>query len=241
MSTSLLSHRLPLVSILFLASFFASIPDCSARDEEKPDPDPARFMDAIKTFEESDRESPPVPGGLLFVGSSSIRRWDLEPYFPQLDVLNRGFGGSQLSDVIHYVDEVITPYQPRLIVFYEGDNDLSAGKSAERVRDDLFKLLDLLRTKSPESTLLFLSIKPSPARRELWPEMQRANSLIKRAAEQDSHLQYVDVATPMLSPDGSFRPELYVEDELHMNEKGYAIWASVLNPILESPPTAPGN
>jgi lysophospholipase L1-like esterase len=206
--------------------------------EEPMDPDPSRFSDEIQAFEEADRRARPSPGGILFLGSSSIRRWDLAESFPGLDALNRGFGGSQLSDVIALADRVIAPYGPRAIVLYAGDNDIAAGKSADRVLDDVLRLARFVRGAAPEASLVFLSIKPSPAREEHWPEMRRANALIERASESDDRLVFVDVATPMLGPGGRMRPELYVEDRLHLSEEGYATWVEALTPTLQSPPIA---
>ncbi|RUL87680.1 GDSL-type esterase/lipase family protein [Tautonia sociabilis] len=226
----------PIRSLLIaLASFgLGAIPGATARagQDAPPDPDPSRFSKEIEAFELADRQRPPSPGGILFVGSSSIRRWDLEASFPEIEVTNRGFGGSQLSDAIHFADRIIAPHRPRLIVLYEGDNDINAGKSAERVRDDLLRLADRCRSIAPEATLIVLSIKPSPARADLWPEMQRANALFKRLAAEHDRIDFVDVASPLLGPGGEMRPELYVEDELHLNDLGYAQWAEVLRPIL---------
>jgi lysophospholipase L1-like esterase len=194
--------------------------------EEPMDPDPSRFSDEIQAFEEADRRARPSPGGILFLGSSSIRRWDLAESFPGLD------------DLIALADRVIAPYGPRAIVLYAGDNDIAAGKSADRVLDDVLRLARFVRGAAPEASLVFLSIKPSPAREEHWPEMRRANALIERASESDDRLVFVDVATPMLGPGGRMRPELYVEDRLHLSDEGYATWVEALTPTLQSPPIA---
>ncbi|QDV33416.1 hypothetical protein ElP_12870 [Tautonia plasticadhaerens] len=204
------------------------------------DPDPMRFSDEIRAFEEADESSPPAPGQVLFVGSSSIRRWDLSGSFTRLDALNRGFGGSQLSDVLHFADRVIGPYRPRAIVLYAGDNDIKGGKTAERVREDVLRLARRIRELAPDALVHFLAIKPSPSRAEFWPEMRRANALIEQASRSDDRLNYVDVATPMLGPDGEMRPELYVEDRLHLSGEGYDLWADVLAPHLRKP-GPPGN
>lgn len=202
------------------------------------DPDPMRFSDEIRAFEEADAASPQAPGQVLFVGSSSIKRWDLTTSFPRLDALNRGFGGSQLSDVIHFADRVIAPYDPRLIVLYAGDNDIAAGKSAERVRDDVLLLARIVGKMAPDAPVLFLAIKPSPSREDDWPEMRRANTLIANASESVDHLVFIDIATPMLGPDDEMRPELYVEDELHLSREGYELWTKVLTPHLDSSPAS---
>jgi lysophospholipase L1-like esterase len=225
-------------SFLVLVSSLLGLADAGLASQQPADPDPARFADEIRAFEASDRTTAPAPGQILFVGSSSIRRWDLEESFPGLDTLNRGFGGSQLSDVISFADRVITPYAPRAVVLYAGDNDIAAGKSADRVCDDVLRLARIVREEAPEASLIFLAIKPSLAREELWPEMKRANALIEHAFESDNRLVFADVATPMIGPGGRMEPELYVEDGLHLSAKGYEIWAKTLAPILQSPPIA---
>lgn len=207
--------------------------DRAKGSEEPPDPDPGRFLDSIEAFEEADRDEPPEPGQILFLGSSSIRRWNLDAFFPGLDTLNRGFGGSQLSDVIHFADRVVSPYHPRVIVAYAGDNDLNAGKSPGRVARDFQTLCDRISDHAPESRILFLAIKPSIARRLLWDEIQRANDLIHQACDASDRLEFIDVASPMLDPEGEMRPSLYVDDGLHLSDEGYELWARTLAPALE--------
>lgn len=204
------------------------------RGEETPDPDPSRFLEEIETFEEADRTQPPAPGQILFLGSSSIRRWDLESSFPGLDALNRGFGGSQLSDVIHYADRVVSPYHPRMIVVYAGDNDISAGKSPERVCRDFQTLCERISEHSPDARILYLAIKPSLARKHLWNEIQQANELINRVCASSDRLEFIDVAAPMLDPLGEMQPSLYVDDGLHLSDAGYNLWARTLTPALST-------
>ena len=221
-----------LVLVTSAAAFFDDPP--ASGEPEADDPDPGRFAGEIRDFERADLEAPPEPGGVVFVGSSSIKRWDLDASFPDLGALNRGFGGSHLSDVAFYANRVVRPYRPGFVVVYAGDNDIAAGKTPEQVRDDFEGLSRMIWEASPEATIAFLSIKPSPARWEHWPAMEQANDLIERACAGDDRLVYVDVASPMLGPDGRPRPELFVEDELHLNDRGYELWVEALRPALEA-------
>ena len=206
-------------------------PSASAQafGDEVDDPDPGRFEEAISEF--GDEAAP--PGGVLFVGSSSIRRWDLERSFPGLDAINRGFGGSQLSDAIHYADRIIIPPRPRLILLYEGDNDLAFEKSPAQIRDDFRELADRVLGALPETHLVFLTIKPSPARWERWPAMQRTNHLIAEVCDTDDRLEVLDVGAALLGDDGRPRLELFRDDGLHLNEAGYDRWADVVRPLLD--------
>ncbi|MEW4567615.1 SGNH/GDSL hydrolase family protein [Tautonia sp. JC769] len=204
-----------------------------------PDPAPSRFAGEIEKFERANQDDPPEPGSVLFLGSSSIKLWDLDAWFPDRGLVNRGFGGSQLSDVIHYADRLVAPVRPRLVFVYAGDNDIAAGKSPDRVLGDFLALVDRVRAASPEAKVVFLAIKPSIARKDDWPSMRRANTLVREACERGDHLAFLDVATPMLTPQGGLRPELYVADGLHLSREGYAIWAETLAPMLTQPGDGP--
>jgi lysophospholipase L1-like esterase len=194
-----------------------------------------RWEKAISEFEKKDKESPPAPGQIVFVGSSSIRLWKLEESFPDLDTLNRGFGGSQVADSVRYADRIVIPYKPRQIVFYAGDNDLAAGKSPEQVRDDFKAFVAKVRAALPEVEIIYLSIKPSEARWKLVEEGRKTNQLIEEFCKAGKDLKFVDVGSPMLGKDGKPRPELYVEDKLHLTPEGYELWASILRPHLAPP------
>jgi lysophospholipase L1-like esterase len=193
------------------------------------------FEGAVADFEARDRASPPAPGAVVFVGSSSIRLWstlarDLAP----LPVLNRGFGGSQMSHVAHYARRIVTPLAPRAVVVYAGDNDLAegTGKTAETVRDDFAALVAALREAQPGLPIFYLTIKPSRLRWARWPEMQRANRLVAELAARDPRLHVVDVGTPLLGPDATPRRDVFRLDGLHLNANGYAAWTAVLRPLL---------
>jgi len=206
-----------------------------ASGESKPvaDPDPNRFAAEIKAFAEWDSRNAVVPNPVLFVGSSSIRLWRTHESFPDLPVVNRGFGGSQVSDVIHFVDRVVFPYKPSVIVFYAGDNDLAAGKSAQRVFQDCRRFIGLVHARQPATRIVFLGIKPSRARWSLWPQAQKANELLADFCKSDNRLFFTDLGTPLLGPDGMPVASLFLKDQLHLNDQGYAVWSKALTPVLQ--------
>jgi lysophospholipase L1-like esterase len=198
--------------------------------------DTARFADEIAEFLKSDRLHPPRPGGVVFVGSSSIRMWPhLATDFPGENVIQRGFGGSELSDVVHRAPEIVLPYRPRLIVLYAGDNDLAAGRTPEDILSRFESFVSLIHDALPRTRIVFVSIKPSWSRVSLLDKMKQANDLVRRYIAGRPGLSYVDVFTPMLGADGKPRMDLLVADSLHMNEMGYSIWRRRLMPIVTSP------
>ena len=194
---------------------------------------------SIRAFEEADQENPPPASPVLFVGSSSIRMWDLPSSFPDQPVLNRGFGGSELSDAIRYFDRIVLPYRPRLILLYEGDNDIGNGETPDQVVTDYRRFAKLVRTKLPGTHFAFLPIKPSLKRWNLWPEMKRANEAIQQLCAEDDYLHYLDTVTPMLGEDGKPMPALFEEDGLHLNPGGYRAWTRVVSSWLAE--HAPGS
>jgi len=194
------------------------------------DHDPARFESEIAAFEKWDRHNAVPRDAVLFVGSSSIRLWETADSFPGLPVINRGFGGSHISDVNHFANCIVVKYKPRVIVFYAGDNDIADGKSPQQVANDFGAFVELVHKRLPDTKIIYVPIKPSPARWKLWPQMQKANALVKQLSDDD--LIYVDTANPMLGPDGQPRPELYRSDGLHLSDNGYELWNEILRPQL---------
>jgi len=206
----------------------------AAGGEGQPaDPDPNRFAAEIKAFAEWDSRNAVPARPVLFVGSSSIRLWRTHESFPDLPVVNRGFGGSQVSDLIHFADRVVFPYKARVIVFYAGDNDLAAGKSAQRVFEDCRRFIGLVHTRQPATRIVFLGIKPSRARWSLWPEARKANDLVAGFCKSDNRLLFTDLGTPLLGPDGTPAADLFLKDQLHLNAQGYAVWSKALAPVLQ--------
>ena len=187
--------------------------------------DLSQYESEIRAFESADRVSMPAPGGIVFFGSSSIRRWtSLAADFPGLPVLNRGFGGSTFPEANHYVARAVLPYRPRTVVVYEGDNDLVLGRTPQQVLADYREFVRLVRDSLPRARIVVVGIKPSPSRWQLAAEQREANRLLREAVARDSLQSYVDVFTPMLGGSGRPRPELFVGDSLHMTPAGYVVW-----------------
>lgn len=200
---------------------------------------PERWETAIAEFEKRDRTEPPPAGEVVFVGSSSIRLWNLADSFPEFRCINRGFGGSQMADSARYADRIVVPYRPRVVVVYAGDNDISAGKTPEQVAAEAKRFVAAVLVKLPQTRIVFISIKPSIARWQLFDKMREANRLIAEFAQQDPRLEIVDVTRAMLGDDGMPRPELFVKDGLHLSAAGYAVWSSLVRPHLSKlPPVA---
>ena len=201
------------------------------RAEEK---DPfARWEKAIAQMEQSDRKSKPAQGGILFVGSSSIRMWDLHKSFPYDKPLNRGFGGSQIVDSTHFAERIIFPHKPKKVFLYAGDNDIAKGKKAKDVYRDFMQFVKKVHTELPDAEIIFIAIKPSIKRWNLVDEIRTANKAIAAICEKDDKLTYVDIFKPMLGQDGQPRPELFAKDGLHLNDEGYRVWAQVIRPLLK--------
>jgi lysophospholipase L1-like esterase len=226
-NSKLLSPRFPICILLVLLGPLAG----PTRADDFPPKNP--WEAAIRRFEQQDEAHGPEPGGIVFVGSSSIRLWNLKKSFPDLPVINRGFGGSQVADSVYFAERIVIKYRPRLVVFYAGDNDLAAGKSAETVRDDFAMFASRVTRALPETRILFLAIKPSPARWKLLAAQKRANDLIREYIAGKSHLEYVDVATPLVDVAGQPRRELFAADGLHLNDQGYALWTKIVGPKLD--------
>jgi lysophospholipase L1-like esterase len=190
----------------------------------------AQWRESFAAFEAADQEKPVQPGGVLFVGSSSIRLWDsLEKQFDTLPGLTRrGFGGSRLSDCAAYLDRLVLAYQPRLVVLYAGDNDLNAGRTPQQVLQSYREFVQGVHQALPQTRIAYLSIKPSPSRAALLPAIRQANALIREHASHDARLDFIDVYQPMLGADGQPRAELFREDRLHLNAQGYALWHDVI-------------
>lgn len=188
---------------------------------------------AIATFEAQDRQQPPSPSQVVFVGGSSIRFWDsLATDMAPVPVLNRGFGGAQLRDVLHYADRVILPYRPRAVVIYAGENDLGFWWAWPGLVVDRFQhLVERLRQSDPNLPILVLAIKPSPSFVARLERQQEANRRLRAYCETTPGLHFIDVASPLLDAQGRLRPELY-RDGLHLNAAGYAVWRAQVRPVL---------
>ena len=193
------------------------------------------FHDDIEAFKKQDVANPPPQHAIVFAGSSSFTKWtDVQSYFPDFKIINRGFGGSTLPDLIRYTDDVITNYHPKQVVIYCGENDLASSDtvSGETVVRRFEHLFRLIRAKLPSAQIDFISLKPSPSREKLFPKMIVANKGIKAFLAKQPHTSFIDVYPLMLDANGKARTELFVEDMLHMNKKGYEIWQKEIAPHL---------
>jgi lysophospholipase L1-like esterase len=195
--------------------------------------DPDRWEATIKKFEEQDRSSPPPKGEIVFIGASSIVRWNLPEYFPDLKVINRGFGGSEMVDAARHAARIVVPYSPRLVVLYEGDNDIGRGVAPEKVEDDFERFVQVVQGALPQARIVVIAVKPSLLRWAVYDNMKKANALMRTYIEAHKRLEYVEVGPPMLGADGKPRPELFVPDGLHMTAEGYKLWTGLLRPHLE--------
>jgi lysophospholipase L1-like esterase len=223
------------LGVLLVVSVAAGIAAAQDADVEKSPCNPQRWAEAIAKFEAADKIEPPRQRGIVFVGSSSIRMWKLQKSFPDLPIVNRGFGGSEICDSLFFFDTLVAKHRPKVVVFYAGDNDIAAGKSAKQVLADFRSFVKLMKEKLPEARLVYIAIKPSIARWELAGEMVEANRRIAAACETDKRrLGFVDVWGPMLSEDGKPRKELFLKDGLHLNEAGYRLWTKLVQKHLES-------
>jgi lysophospholipase L1-like esterase len=199
----------------------------------KVDPDPARFSNAIATFEKEDTGLKPIADLTLFTGSSSIRMWkSLSADFPDHKVLNRGFGGSHISDVLHYLDIVVARHKPKTIVLYCGENDLWSGKPPKQVFADLLEFVRRVHAHDSKIKIYYLAAKPSPKRMSKWKTYQICNHLIANYCAKNKRLNFVDVSEVMLGKDGQPIPDIWLKDKLHMNGEGYARWTKLLSPLL---------
>ncbi len=213
---------------LFVLSTFTSAQNAAYTREKEWARDMAEFADIDK------RQTPPKDA-VVFTGSSTIRMWtSLRTDFPNVNVINRGFGGSRLDDLVFFAPKVVLPYKPKMIVIYSGENDIEAKETAENALED-FKAFIAFRDKNLSKTpIIFISMKPSILRWNIWPEMKRANELIRNEAARRKNVKFVDISTRMLGPNGE-KPsaDIFVSDGLHLNAKGYAILRDALLPILK--------
>jgi lysophospholipase L1-like esterase len=199
--------------------------------------DPDAWETSIRSFEAQDKRHPPAEGMILFVGSSSFTFWStLERDMAPLCVLNRGFGGARMQDVVHYVDRVVLPYRPRAVILFAGTNDISWPKpaTAQKVHEGYLAFVQCVHSSLPEVPIYFVAITPVPARWRYWPIVQEANCMIREHTCLDPRLHYIDLSKHLLGPDGKPDRRLYRSDGIHPNIRGYVEWTTVIKPILES-------
>jgi lysophospholipase L1-like esterase len=195
--------------------------------------DYSRWEKEIAAYEAADRKSPPPKGGILFIGSSTVRLWKtLAEDFPGFKVINRGFGGSEIVDSSHFADRLILPHEPRQIFLRAGGNDLHAGRLPKEVAADFAEFVRVVRARLPKAEILFIGLSPAPAR---WGEADKTrelNRLVRQMALEMPRVGYVDADSISLGPDGRARPELFVKDRLHLSQEGYRLLADRVRPFL---------
>jgi len=193
------------------------------------------FVNEIKAFRKADSIKAPAKDAILLIGSSSFTKWkDVQEYFPEHTMLNRGFGGSSLTDVIYYVNDVVLKYSPKQILIYCGENDIAGSSTvnADTVFERFKILYGMIRTKFKKVPIAYISMKPSPSREKYLETMQKGNELIKTFMEKQKKAAYIDVYHSMYGADGKMLTNIFLSDKLHMNAAGYQIWQGIIAPYL---------
>lgn len=214
---------------ILLALLFVAFIISSSFGQNKPP-----FWDDVQTIKKYDKMFQAPANPVLFVGSSSIRKWDdLTQVFAKYNALNRGIGGAVVNDITYYLNDIVFPYQPRQIVIYVGENDLPNKEvTADTVLNRTIKLYKSIRAKLPNTPIVYINIKPSPSRDAFKDKATAANALTQKFFAGEANVKYVDIYPLMLTKAGKLRPELFVGDMLHMNPAGYAIWRKAVEPLL---------
>ena len=220
------SSRRLTAALCFLALLVAAAPKHAAAQTAD------KWAKEMAAFEEQDKTDPAL-GGVVFVGSSSIRLWDLKKAFPGVPALNRGFGGSEIPDSVRYVDLLVIKHKPATVIFYAGDNDIANGRTPQQVFEDYKAFVTRIHTALPATRVAFIGIKPSIQRWALVDKVRAANALVREFSARDDRLAFIDVDGPMLGWDEKPRKDLFVADGLHMTPKGYEIWTALVRAFVE--------
>ena len=196
--------------------------------------DPSRFKEQVDELLNTEYNFSPGKQLVVFTGSSSIRMWeDVQDYFPAYNIINNGFGGSHFSDLLYYYNQLILKPKPEILFIYEGDNDIAGNKNPVKIKRQAKKLYKKIRQDLPATEIIFISPKPSIARENLKKEYEKLNKRLKKYCARKENLEFADVWFPMLDENGNVFQDLFIEDGLHMNKKGYDLWAKVISQHLE--------
>lgn len=239
--TTLFSHsiKMPVINqnfkipALFIDNEFIETVDLSLLPRKYIKTKPIRFEDVIRVFEKKDRLNPQTDSIVLFLGSSTFTKWEnLEADFKEINAVNRAFGGSIAQDVNTHLERLVFNYKPRKIVYYEGDNDIYFKMTPKAFVDTCKQFVARVHARMPETEIVLISIKPSPSRKKLWTNMQKANTMLKEFAEKTENVRYIDVSKHMFDEKGNILTDIWENDRLHLNSKGYEIWYKVLKEEL---------
>ncbi|MEO8025745.1 MAG: GDSL-type esterase/lipase family protein [Bryobacteraceae bacterium] len=196
--------------------------------------DPARFETQIRAFLEKDEASPPPKHAILFIGSSIFRQWTmLTEQMTPLPVFNRAFGGSQTPDILYYMDKVVLPYEPRIVVYYCGSNDVNAGRDADAIAANFRTFAERVHAALPETRIFYVSINRAPDKRKRWDVVDSANAQVREYCKRSARMGFVDVNPALFGPDGEPRMELYLPDKLHFKAPAYVEFTAIVKPVLE--------
>lgn len=219
-------------TLAFLALYLI-LTSLSVNAQDRSDvPDPLRFEQEIRSFEQWDAKNSAPDQAVLFVGSSSIRFWNTAEAFPEYPVINRGFGGSHITDVLYYYNRLIGRFDPSLIVFYCGENDIYSGQSILHVFDDYLELLNRIESDFPDVHFLYASIKPSTSRIEHSEQFAEFNRKVEEYNQSNNKLHYIDLSSPLTTSNDRPDDSLFMDDRLHLNESGYELWNDQLAELL---------
>ena len=232
MRTCLLLFLLLTASLFFLLTY-KDTPKNERTSEPTQLPNPMRFADEIKKIKKikfnMDKER------IVFTGSSSIRMWiDISAYYPEHQIINTGFGGSEMSDLLYHLEHTVLKFAPAKVFIYEGDNDIDAGRPIPLIMEQTEKVVEAIESKFPDCQIILISVKPSLARWHLRSSYEKLNQELEVFASKNANRKYVNVWEVMLNNRGVVNPSLFIKDGLHMNKAGYDIWGRVIRPIVES-------
>jgi len=213
----------------YLLFFITVLISATSNAQNKP-----AFWDDIQQFKYKDSINRPPKNGILFVGSSSFTNWkELETVFKDYKAINRGFGGSTLAQANYYIADLVYPYEPKQVVIYSGENDIAIDQiTALQTLNRFSTFFTNIRKKFPNVVVTYISIKNSPSRAKYAETIKNTNELIKNYLASYKNTSFVDVNSKMLTKNKEQRPELFLEDMLHLNSAGYAIWIKEIKPYL---------